>query len=660
MLLFLYFYLFQTFKLNQLIQKIIGGGRKLMPNVNNDDKKSKKRLMTVVALILVTLLILSSVFIYYEYFVEEKIVQETKEEPKIIDDRISPLENQALTLEVLRIRHRGLLQKLMTPGLSWRNTPQFYFKTDIDGELSNSKDISTFTKSGTVLYNTWDGINQQNKVVHDCEEEQETSDITVTLVDRVKTGLFGRKFKDIEKDTFHVVYNYRTGRWTGDDFFRDEDGYGNFIGDTFEVWFNVYQTDWDYDGIPYWTEVNILGTDPKVDDSKLDPDEDGIPTAWEWKWGYDPFKWNNHKVLDPDIDGIENTEEYKMRNYFADPFQQNIYIEVDGMEGKGFADKISPHKYYEESGQALIERFCQHGITVVIDGYGWSDGPKNGGGEVLPHVDIMGDTTGDLLRFYSNNFPDERKGVFRYVVISHQAGFCYIAEFNRYDAIAVGTSLGRMWAWFSNNKHAYTPRMYRFIEACAVMHELGHTIGLAGQYFYGVDSNWNQFTSNVSKKEFMSTWGKYVSVMNYYHMNNRKLFDYSDGSNGPPYDQNDWEHIFLPRFEINDLAIEGATFDGPIVDELGPIGRLEFGMDQWNYSSILSDTFKQKINDRSPIDPIQCDWRIYIDNTTETSNGRDIRVYALPLVEPSPAEYVLVDEGYLDAEGTMVWNVIQY
>ena len=109
----------------------------------------------------------------------------------------------------------------------------------------------------------------------------------------------------------------------------------------------MYQEDYDHDGIPFWTEVNILGTDPTVDDSVLDPDNDGIPTSWEWKWDYDPWVWNDHNNLDPDLDGIENIEEYQMKKYFSDPYQPDIYIETDGMEKKGTFDL--QHIFYEES-----------------------------------------------------------------------------------------------------------------------------------------------------------------------------------------------------------------------------------------------------------------------------------------------------------------------
>ena len=72
------------------------------------------------------------------------------------------------------------------------------------------------------------------------------------------------------------------------------------------MWFSIHQSDFDHDGIPYWTEVNILNTDPERDDSKLDPDEDGLPTSWEWKWGYNHTKYDDHLYLDPDRDGLQN------------------------------------------------------------------------------------------------------------------------------------------------------------------------------------------------------------------------------------------------------------------------------------------------------------------------------------------------------------------
>jgi hypothetical protein len=228
------------------------------------------------------------------------------EQMDIIDDQIAPYENQAVVLEILRVRHRGLLDRLLKPGLSWKQTPEFYFISTMDGMEYVSKDISQHMQSSEVLFTTWDSIFQENKVVRTAEQDQETSQITLTIVEQEKKGLFGLRSQDLEKDSFTVTYCYRTGRWTGDDSFQDEDGYGYYLGDTFEIWFNLYQMDYDDDYIPYWMEVNVLNTDETVDDASIDPDDDSLPLFWEWKWGYDPYTWDDHRNLDPDMDSITN------------------------------------------------------------------------------------------------------------------------------------------------------------------------------------------------------------------------------------------------------------------------------------------------------------------------------------------------------------------
>jgi hypothetical protein len=248
----------------------------------------------------------------------------------------------------------------------------------MDGLEYVSKDVQSAggVKSET-FFTAWDTMFKENKIVRDAEEEQETSEVTLTIMERVKTGLLGLRSQDVEQEKLTVTYDYRTGRWTGGDSFNDSDGYGHYLGENFELWFNLYQTDFDHDGIPYWTEVNTLHTDPTVDDSKRDPNGDGIPISWDWKWGYDPVAYDNHSELDPDHDGLTNLEEYTMENYFANPFHQDIYIEADGMEKGGLFDP--PHVFWPESQQIVIERFAEHDISVYIDA-GWPGDPTNGGG----------------------------------------------------------------------------------------------------------------------------------------------------------------------------------------------------------------------------------------------------------------------------------------
>lgn len=356
------------------------------------------RKQKVILAVAIVVLLVIPVFLSFSFGLFNKKVKETQKTEEVrVDDQISPLTNQALFLVVYRIRHRGLLNELLKVGAKpWKNKPVYYFKMDIDGEVATSKDIATHANTGQVYFTTWDSIFKDCKMIHDAEEEQAQSTVKLSIIELMKSGLLGRKTSEEVKDEINLVYDYRTGRWNGSDFFKDNDGYGHYVGETFEVWFNLYQDDWDNDGIPYWTEVNVLHTDPTIDDSKLDPDGDGVPTTWEWRWGYDPFSWDDHMHLDPDIDGLENIEEYQMEKWFADPFHQDIYIEVDNMVGVGCRDKISPHIFYDESGQVIIERFCQHNINVYFD-TGWDDGPVNGGGEMLPHVEIMSDTTGNAL-----------------------------------------------------------------------------------------------------------------------------------------------------------------------------------------------------------------------------------------------------------------------
>jgi len=485
----------------------------------------------------------------------------------VMDDRISPYENQAVILEVLRIRHRGLLEKLLQPGRFWRTTPLFYFISEMDGMEYISKDVEQHRKVTEVLFNTWDSMFQENKVMRTAQQEQETSQVTLTIVEREKIGLLGLRTRDVTKDSFTVTYCYRTGRWTGDDFFGDSDGYGYYLGDTFEIWFNLYQPDYDNDYIPYWTEVNILRTDPSVADRTGDADKDTIPLYWEWKWGYDPYTWDDHLNLDPDMDSIRNIREYQLENYFANPFIENIYVEVDYMERGGWNDP--PHVFYEETKQGLIERYAQHNIKAFFDD-GWPNSPHNGGGQALPHTEKLSQDAGTILQYYNNYFPDERKGSFIYLLIGHRGGFQHPAKGNVYDTIQIsyaplGSSLERIITNFIGYGWVPTPRGIRVGLAGVVLHELGHFGGLTSEYFEGVDNVGYNLIGGalldiLQGKEFRETWGKYRSVMNYAYTYRPSLLDYSHGQNSPPYDQNDWANFHLGGWSRTSLEVEEAYY----------------------------------------------------------------------------------------------------
>jgi hypothetical protein len=598
----------------------------------------KNKLIAIIAIV-----ILLSMMLWYL-----STPAKEKKEERVFDDRISPMENQALFVEILRIRNRGLMDKMLSYGLDWRDPPSFYYIIKVDGKEGSSKG----NVGETGVYTTWDTIGYESSMVFDVDEEKEYSDVTISIIELVPTGLFGRNVKEVEKERISLRYDYRTGRWTGDDYFMDKDGMGHYLGKNYEIWFNLYQADYDHDGIPYWVEVNVLGTDPAVDDSKLDPDKDGIPTDWEWRYGYDPFTYNEHSKLDPDIDGIENIEEYRLRKYFANPFQPDIYIETDGMEKKGIFDL--PHIFYKESQQMIIERFARHGINVYIDD-GWNALP-NGGGELLPYQANLDDILGkQLLAFYNHNFPDERKGIFRYVVVGVRkdgGGFITPVKYNRFDAIYVSNDFNSMMT-----RIAFTPREIRVMLAKAILHELGHSLGLMPGVFPGIDlvsrRVYDRYPS-MPDEEYNAYLEKYYSVMNYQYIYNKPwfysenrsyLFDYSDGSNGLPYDWNDWDHIYLPTFQTDVPAYEDPSIE--TFEDFKPVRDYpELVAKGWKYDENLTEKYAKELEKFVLVKNTDAEVKILIKEKAK-ENEYNLRIYAKPNVEPVFAVYSLIAEGKL-------------
>ena len=616
--------------------------------------RRKQKILLGVSLLVIAGLLISGTFAYFEFFGKEKITT-IEETPFIIDDRISPLEVQGLVLEVLRIRHRGLMEKLLKPGNSWKTKPMFYFISNMDGLEYISKDVVQHGRGAEVLFNTWDSMFQENKIMKNAEEEQETSTVTLTIVERMTSGILGRRSNDIHKDSFTVTYDYRTGRWSGDDNFNDYDGYGYYLGETFEIWFNLYQIDFDGDFIPYWTEVNILGTDPTVDDSKLDPDGDGIPTAWEWKWGYDPFTWDDHERLDPDLDGISNTQEYQMEKWLANPFIQEIYYEVDVMGRGGFNDP--PHYFFEESKQGIIERFAQHNIKCFFDD-GWPNSPSNGGGQLLPHIEKVSQDSGMMLQFYNNYFPDERKGIFRYLVLGHGGGFQHPSKNNVYDT----TFLAYVSAKIKPIQNFYnfvvmgalpTARGKRIQLGSLILHEMAHSCSIDADSaaFEGID-NISLGIYLFPNKRYKETWGQYVSVLNYLYANSPKIFDLSHGENGPPYDQNDWELMFVGHFQYNAPRIEEPFYSPQGGREMV---NIEWRVTNYNYDANLTKQYTQMMGDYSPIHPVKVNWSVYkLIDVENNPYLREIVVYAQPKIKTTK-QWVMYQNGDLDSEGNMVF-----
>lgn len=470
---------------------------------------------------------------------ENDIIDKASIDNETIIDVISPEGlNQAASIEIKRVHKRNIEKQFRKIGSSWKQTPVFYVKAIFDDASWDSIDV-----------NSWDTGFAGWQVNRFVEDETETVDISIQIIEK-RQRLLRQQENIIEE--IDLTYDFRTGRWKGDDSFNDSDGYGHFIGEDYEIWFEIYQTEEDGDDIPYWTEVNILHTDPTYDDGRLDPDNDGIPTSWEWKWGYDPFTFNNHTILDPDKDGLENIEEYNLEKWLSNPFHKDIYLEVDFTE-KGPGLFAMEHIFWKESQWMLMDVFTPHGITVHIDD-GWPTGSSIGGGEYLPYIEeYVGPLSGVLSGFYKYHFADCRKESFRYVVIHHSGGWNYGQTHELHsDVISIPSNRE-----FYRNVYfppALTPRMKRLAMAVAVLHELGHSLGLNPEYHAGID-NASQVGRNdlplfqkiKAQRDAIEYWDTYESVMNYNKFG-KYVLDYSDGTHGKR-DADDWDHIDLTFFQ---------------------------------------------------------------------------------------------------------------
>jgi len=342
--------------------------------------------------------------------------------------------------------------------------------------------------------------------------------------------------------TINLTYYLKRGNWTGDDYLGDGNGYGHCSGfedgnekeNDCEIWFEIYEEGEGRGGdhLTYWEKENVYHLDPFKNYSGVDFNGDGIPIEWEDKYGFDPFSDENISAEDPDNDGLSNFEEYETSKWLSDPFARDIFLEVDGMEGKYPWSK--PYMLPKESQYLLCNAFARHNITLHVD-----DGCMGGGGELIPYRDLLtGNGMGDArTRYFLHwNHHNWRLGVFHYAIISSQIDFSRPVGGCAFDidSFAIGAQYVRNWAWAFYLQGSNYQRAF----ASVVMHELGHTLGL--NRFEGIDNLDTRFPWNKGFWE----WGNYRSCMNYRYV--YKLVDYSDGDDSD-HDQNDWEIINLAR-----------------------------------------------------------------------------------------------------------------
>jgi len=436
--------------------------------------------------------------------------------------------------------------------------PDFYVKVFINDRVFKSP----------IWRNTRYVYDPEWSVSVDVPDDQEFVNITIQLWD---WDLGRDKLCDISENIWEdsirncydvdLLYSIKTGHWYGDDFsnlyssIADLSGYGRLNGcddgsiyqhdRDCEVWFTIYQNDYDGDKIPYWTEANVFHTDPAVDNTGEDADEDGVPIEWEWKWGhyfywqsyegmpvhgwlYDPFVWEDHATLDPDGDALTNVEEYLTSQWGSDPFRKDLFIEMDQMEASPSGQQcVLP----EGSKELLRTAHDRQNVVYHLDDGTWEDTAS----EMIPFDET---TTGRELELLCWNYflhgdPNNwRQGVFHYALVVYDAGFSGFVFDSGSQQIST--------SWVDKNIIPFILEGRDAAYASVFMHETGHTLG----FNYRIPGH----DKNSYYPWQLGFWknGNYKSCMNYRYT--YRLVDYSNGSHGKN-DYDDWDTMDFYNFQ---------------------------------------------------------------------------------------------------------------
>ena len=480
---------------------------------------------------------------------------------------IDPLVDLSVTVEIKQIRSLEKTDLGIFPidKIDLFSDPDFYVKVTINDEEFTS--------------NVWENMkyiyDPQWSATLNVPDDEEFVNITIQLWDSNPNGDrlcdLSDNYQNFD-DAYDVdlLYNLKTGHWSGDDWLNsfwgdvDPSGYGRLNGcddrsvyqnnRDCELWFDIYQNDFDGDGIPYWTEVNVFNTNPEVDNTGEDIDEDGIPIEWEYKWGYflnidwenyswmpdwkyDPFVWEDHKNMDDDEDGLDNVEEYLTLQWGSNPSCKDLFVELDQMRA---GPNGEPASLLPEGAKELLQTaYDKHNLMYHLDDGSWEDS----GSEMIPfdeetQMSWGHDTNNELNQIYINYFlhNDEnnwRKGVFHYGVLLYQ---CSVANGNAFGSNRYQISSNGL-----NEKAASLILNRDIVYASAYMHECGHTLNLNNP---GVDDGDSKYPWQLDWWK----WRPYKSVMNYGYM--FQMVDYSDGSRGLN-DFDDWHDMDLTFFDSN-------------------------------------------------------------------------------------------------------------
>jgi len=483
--------------------------------INLLDENMKRNFKFMISAILIGILIMSNVTSF-----------------KVKSNHLSdfdPLTDVEVTVEIQKIRafDKDDPQVRGTEFIDKTSDPDFYVKIIIN----NQEFTSNVWQDTKYIYQP------QFSPTVDVPDDEEYVTVIIQLWDSNDEGDVLCDIGNVNDDV-EISYSIITGHWTGGDQLEDPSGYGRLNGCDdgsiyvrdldCELWFDIYQNDYDGDGVPYWTEVNDYGTDPEIDNSNDDVDGDGIPLHWEWKWGFNPFIVENHKEIDPEEDGIDNYEEYLTSQWFSDPYRKDLFIELDQMENSSQGEEcLLP----EASKEILYTAYDRQNLVYHLDDGSWEDT----GSEIIPFDEEsdQNELENIFQQYFMHNDEDNwRRGVFHYGLVIYQGSWANGNQFgpNRFQISAQGMELKKeQFPWLERD----------IVYASAYMHECGHTFnfrpipGHNGYSYYPWQIGW-----------WLSR--PYKSCMNYAYM--FTTVDYSDGSR-PFGDYNDWERMDLTSFQ---------------------------------------------------------------------------------------------------------------
>lgn len=477
---------------------------------------------------------------------------------------LDPLIDLEVTVTIKEIRAFDKIDKF--------SDPDFYVKVFINGEEGPKCGVwhnQKYVKDDDFIY----------RFTKNVADDVEFVEIIIQLwdwnygLDKL-CDIASNNNENTNRHDITVLYSLKSGHWFGDDsvstpgsWFTDYSGYGRANGcddnsiyekdRDCELVFDITQNDYDRDGIPYWTEVNKFGTNPEVDNTGQDDDEDNVPIEWEHKWGhyldryynhttheiviwhnwlYHPSEYNDHENIDPDHDSINNYEEYLTSQWGSDPFRKDIFVELDQMNGTGdIPDSLLP----QGSKDLIQDAFNRQNIVYHLDDGSWGEGS---GSEMIPFDDEGDNTTREDCKqiyqdwFLHGNEENWRRGVFHYGLVVYNASFGgYAFQKNAYQISQKGMER-------KAKQPLIGPR--DVVYASAYMHELGHTLNLNWSLGHALEG---------SAPSFLLWWlaRPYKSIMNYGYMYGfiYNLVDYSDGSRGKN-DFDDWSNIDFEYFDI--------------------------------------------------------------------------------------------------------------